>query len=321
MTPDIAPTGAPRFGRSLDQVRDRLRHVPLPLAILLIGVAILATPTMLFVASATWTTEQGGHGPIVMATGFWLLWRLFPDARPYFRVPPTWRPALLFALLVPVYFIARISQIVEVEGFAMYGLLLIALYSVIGGRAMRKLWFPLVYISFMFPPPDTVVAFVTLPMKTLVSQSAIGLLSALGYPIGGAGVTILIGQYELLVAAACSGLNSIISLSAISLFYVYVRHQADPVYSLLLTLTVVPIALLANFVRVLVLILLTYYMGDAPAQGFLHDFAGLLTFAVALGTIILVDAIGHRLWVRFARRGRENALSPALSNQKERSVG
>ena len=48
-----------------------------------------------------------------------------------------------------------------------------------------------------------------------------------GQPIGGAGVTIQIGQYQLLVAAACSGLNSIISLSAITLFYIYIRHQAD----------------------------------------------------------------------------------------------
>ncbi len=299
MTPDFASPRVSRPGGLLEQIRSAAINVPLPLAILVIGGLTIFIPTLYYVATATWVTEQGGHGPIVMATGFWLLWRMFPDARPLFATPPLWRPIAMFAVLLPIFFVARVSQIVEVEGFAMYGLILVALYSVIGGRAMRHLWFPLFYIAFMFPPPDTLVTAITLPMKSLVSQSAIKFLAALGYPIGGVGVTIVIGQYELLVAAACSGLNSIISLSAIALFYVYVRHQANPLYSLLLTLTVVPVALLANFVRVLVLILMTYHLGDAPAQGFLHDFAGLLTFVVALGTIILIDAIAYRVWIRF----------------------
>ena len=112
---------------------------------------------------------------------------------------------------------------------------------------------------------------------------------------------IVIGQYELLIAAACSGLNSIISLSALALFYVYIRHQANPLYALLLVITVIPIALMANFVRVLILILLTYYGGDAAGQGFMHYFAGIVMFAVALGTVFLFDSIAMRLWSRIFR--------------------
>jgi exosortase len=273
-----------------------LMTVPPALAALVIGCLALALPTLLYVGQTVWGTEQGGHGPIVLATGLWLLWRLMASARPLFRCPPAWRPAALLAVTLPIYFVARVSQIVEVEGFAMYGLLVIALYSVIGGRAMQRLWFPLVYLMFTFPPPETLVAFITLPMKTAISQAAVELLSLLGYPIGGAGVTIMIGQYELLVAAACSGLNSVISLSAIVMFYVYIRHQAEPMYALLLTLIVLPVALIANFFRVLTLILITYYLGDAPAQGFLHDFAGLLTFVVALGTAVLLDFVAIGIW-------------------------
>ncbi|UZK67725.1 exosortase V [Sphingomonas sp. M1-B02] len=309
MPPEIS------LGEEMSQSRGRdfrsLRRLSPPLVMLILGSLALSIPTLIYVAQSTWVTEQGGHGPIVLATGLWLLWQLFPSARSLFQAPPLWRPLVLFALIIPVYLVARISQIVEVEGYAMYAMLLIALYSVIGGPAMRRLWFPLIYLGFVFPPPDTVVAFITMPMKAMVSQAAIALLAALGYPIGGAGVMIVIGQYELLVAAACSGLNSIITLSALALFYVYVRHQANPLYSLLLALTVVPIALIANFVRVLTLILLTYYAGDAPAQGFLHDFAGLLTFATALGAVLLVDAVALRVWTRYrktdARQGTVTA--------------
>lgn len=270
-----------------------------PLLALALGCIAIVIPTMAFVARESWSTEQGGHGPIVLTTGLWLLWRMWPAARPLAHQPPAWRVGLLLLLLVPAYFVARICQIVEIEGFAMYGLLLTALYGAIGNRAMRRLWFPLFYLAFSFPPPDTAIFFLTMPLKSVISSASVELLSALGYPIGGAGVTIVIGQYELLMAAACAGLNSIITLSALSLFYVYIRHQAEPVYAVLLTMMVIPIALFANFIRVLMLILLTYYGGDAVGQGFMHNFAGVLMFTVALGTVFALDLVGLRIWRHF----------------------
>lgn len=270
---------------------------------LAVGVLAIAVPTLVFVARESWSTEQGAHGPIVLATGLWLLFRLWPGAASALRTPPIWRVALLLAVFLPGYALARITQVVEVEGYMMYACLLTAMYSVVGGAVMRLLWFPLFYIAFMFPPPDTLVAAITLPMKVGVSQAAITILHALGYPIGGQGVMIYIGQYELLVAAACSGLNSIISLSAISLFYIYIRHQAEWRYALLLVLLIVPVALIANLVRVMILILLTYHMGEAAAQGFLHNFAGIVMFAVALLTIFAFDGVLKPLWNLVVRPG------------------
>lgn len=282
--------------------------------VLVLGAIAFLVPTMLFVARESWSTEQGAHGPIVLFTGLWLLWRLRNSALEVAAPPPVWRVALMLGVLLPFYVLARVTQIVEVEGFAMYACLVVALYSVIGGSALRRLWFPLFYLLFMFPPPDTLVAAVTLPMKTVLSQAAIWILALAGYPIGGQGVTIYVGQYQLLVAAACSGLNSIISLSAISLFYIYMRHQAEWRYAALLTLLIVPVALIANFFRVLILILLTYHAGEATGQGFLHNFAGIAMFAIALMTIIGVDALLKRPWTRFARTSDISAAcGPKLS--------
>ena len=267
------------------------------------GLVALAAPTRAFVARESWSTEEGAPGPIVAGTGLWLLFRLWPSAEPVVMAPPIWRVALLLTVFLLGYALARITQVVEVEGYMMYACLLVAMYSVVGGAAMRRLWFPLFYLAFMFPPPDTIVAAITLPMKIGVSEAAISILHALGYPIGGQGVMIYVGQYELLVAAACAGLNSIISLSAISMFYIYIRHQAEWRYAFLLVLFIVPVALIANLVRVMILILLTYHMGESVAQGFLHNFAGIIMFAVALLTIFAFDGVLKPLWNLIFRPG------------------
>jgi exosortase len=265
---------------------------------LLVGTLLVAVPTMVFVVDETWRGEEGAHGPIVLFTGLWLLWREWAQAKTAVLPAPPSRVFALLAACLPLWAFARITQIVEIEGYLMYATLLVVLYSVVGGRVMRLLWFPLLYLGFIFPPPESVVAAVTNPLKMELSRASIALLDVFGYPIGGQGVRIYIGQYELLVAAACSGLNSLISLTAISLFYIYLRHQADWRYAGLLVLLIVPVALFSNLLRVLILILLTYYFGEATAQGFLHDFAGIFMFAIALAAMFALDEVIRPLWAK-----------------------
>jgi exosortase len=269
---------------------------------LMVGLAFVVVPTMAFVARISWSTESGAHGPIVLFTGLWLLWRLWPDARPLVEPPPAALAVIGLAVTLPLYLAARIAQIVEIQGYLMYAVVLASIYALIGLPAMRRLWFPLLYLAFMFPLPDTLVAALTGSLKTGISHFAVSFLYQFGYPIGSAGVTIQVGQFQLLVAAACSGLNSIVALTAISLFYVYMRHQADWRYALLLTVLILPVAIFTNFVRVLILILLTYHAGDAVAQGFLHNFAGLTMFSVALMTIFALDSVIEPFWRRFTTR-------------------
>jgi exosortase len=246
---------------------------------------------MLDVARLTWTTEQGGHAPIIVATGAWLLWREWKSARAKPRPGNAFIGALLFGGSLLLYMVARITGILEIEGFAMYASLVSAAYLLVGGAMIRALWFPILYLAVALPPPDTVVAAITQPLKIGISEAAVSLLHAFGYPIASSGVTIQVANYQLLVAAACAGLNSIISLSAICLFYVYLRHRTDWVAFLIVGALIVPVAIFSNFVRVLLLVLITYYLGEAAAQGFLHEFAGLLLFVVALITILGADAL------------------------------
>jgi exosortase len=262
-----------------------------PHAIFLAGIAAIMLPTMYDVGRLTWTTEQGGHAPIIVATGAWALWRELQSTSARPRPGNGWVGSFLLGACLLAYAIGRITGILEMEALAMYAAVISAFYLLVGGALLRALWFPILYLAVALPPPDQVVTFLTQPLKIGISESAVSALHALGYPIASSGVTIQIANYQLLVAAACAGLNSIISLSAICLFYVYLRHKSDVPAFLAVAALVVPVAIFSNFVRVVTLILVTYYFGEAAGQGFIHDFAGLTVFLVALLTIFGMDAL------------------------------
>ena len=270
--------------------------------ILAVGCVVLVLPTIYEVATKTWTTEQGGHGPLVLATGIWAIWRELKGKDVEFGPGKSAIGFPLLALALGVFVLARITGILEIESFAMYGALISGAYLVFGGKLMRAVWFPLIYLAFALPPPDTVVTAVTQPIKIAISSWAVSVLHLLGYPVAGSGVAIQIGQYQLLVAAACAGLNSIMTLTALCLFYVYLKHRSNVAAFVVIAIAAIPVAVISNFVRVLVLVLITYYFGDAAAQGFVHDFAGLLMFAVALLTIFGVDQLFTPLFARWEAR-------------------
>lgn len=272
-----------------------MRSVSLADLALIVGVAAILLPTMIEVGQFNWTTEQGGHGPIVLATGLWLLRREVKSSSAPRKPGNLIVGVLSLVVLLAAYLLARITGTLEIEALAMYGALIMGAYLLVGGALLRSIWFPLLYLALTLPPPDSVVAAVTQPIKIAISEWAVDLLYALGYPIASSGVTIQIAQYELLVAAACAGLNSIISLGAICLFYGYLRHRTNFAAFAVIALSVIPIAVFSNFIRVIILILITYYLGEAAAQGFLHDFAGLTMFAVALLTVFVIDSIFTRL--------------------------
>jgi len=263
-----------------------------------IGLAAIVLPTMIQVARVSWSTEQGGHGPIVLATGIWLLWRELKAGNAEPRPGKLTTGLLLMAPLMAIFLFSRITGVLEIEAFAMYGALITAAYLLVGGAVLRTIWFPLVYLAFTLPPPDTVVAAVTQPIKIAISSGVVSLLDLVGYPVASSGVTIQIGQYQLLVAAACAGLNSIVTLGALCLFYVYLRHRSNFTAFIVMALAAIPVAIVSNFIRVLVLVLVTYHFGDSAAQGFIHDFAGLLMFAVALLTVFGIDQVATPLFIR-----------------------
>ena len=142
----------------------------------------------------------------------------------------------------------------------------------------------------MIPLPGMLVDVITGPLKQQISELTEMVLYWADYPIARSGVTLSIGPYQLLVADACSGLNSMFSLSAMGLLYLYIMHYRSWIRNGVLIVSLLPIAFVANTVCVIILVLVTYYFGDEVGQGFVHKFASILLFFVSLLSRMLLLA-------------------------------
>jgi exosortase B len=188
------------------------------------------------------------------------------------------------------YILGRSQGIIAFE-IASFILLLAAVLMLKCGRgALRVQWFAFFFMAFMVPLPGPLVGMLTMPMKMAVSWATEHLLFAAGYPIARSGVILQVGQYQLLVADACAGLQTLLTLEALGLFYLNVVRHSSAFRNVALALLIIPISFTANVIRVITLSLVTYYLGDAAGQGFLHGFAGIVLFITALLLIIGVDA-------------------------------
>jgi EpsI family protein len=174
--------------------------------------------------------------------------------------------------------------------------LLAGCVAILGGRAaLRAVRFPLLFLLFCLPYPAWLIDMLTSPLKSWVSVAAEAVLYAAGYPVARSGVMLGLGHYRLLVADACSGLHSIVFLSALGLLYLHLSGPRRLVHWLAVVSLLVPIAVLANFVRVILLLLLTYHFGNAVGQSFWHDFAGTVLFVSAFAMLVAVDFAATRL--------------------------
>ena len=261
----------------------------------LAGLLVLYVPTFYDAATTFWQTDENGHGPIILAVIVWLIWQ---ERAVLITAPRDSAPLAGLAVLVPgllIYVLGRAVGIALLEIGSLAPVLTGVLLAMRGWPALRALWFAIFFIAFMVPLPGIFVDAVTGPLKQYVSQFATQILYAAGYPIARSGVILTIGQYQLLVADACSGINSMFGLSAVGLLYLYIVHRSSWLHNGLLVASLLPIAFCANVVRVMFLALITYHFGDRAGQGFLHGFSGMVLFIVALLVIFLLDNILVRL--------------------------
>lgn len=258
----------------------------------LLGLAALYVPTYYDLANGLWNTEEHAHGPIVLLVALFLIWRsraaLFTPATEQPRPALGW-PVLALGLLI--YALGRSQDIILFEVGSQIPVLIGALLITRGFSAVRAMWFPLFFLIFMVPLPGFIVDAATGPLKQYISVIAENILYAAGYPIARNGVVLTIGQYQLLVADACSGLHSMFSLSAMGLLYLYLMQRTSAARNIILIASILPIAFAANVVRVMILVLVTYHFGDEAGQGFVHGFAGILLFVVGLLFLFALDGL------------------------------
>jgi exosortase B len=267
----------------------------LPFALVACGSLVLFLPTGSDLMAGVWATDQQGHGPIVLAISMWLLYRKWPeiDAAPGPTSPFAGWASFLFAMIL--YGFGRTQGILMFEVGSVVWLVVAALLLFRGSSALRACWFPIFFLLFMIPLPGVVVDTLTQPMKLAVSVVAETLMYAAGYPVARTGVMLQVGQYQLLVADACAGLNTLLTLEAMGLLYLNLVRHSSAFRNIFLAILIVPISFTANAIRVITLSLITYYFGDEAGQGFLHGFAGMVLFMAALLLIVMADTAARAM--------------------------
>ncbi len=284
------------------------------LLILGLGLAILYLPTLWRLFNGVWGEEGQAHGPMILAIALWLIYRALPDL---IAVAPACsrqsRTALVWGWLVLLvglllYIVGRSQAIDFFEIGSLIWVLAGSVLLLFGTKALRIIWFPLFFMLFMIPLPGLLVAAVTMPMKIAVSICAEWILYGLGYPVARSGVILQVGQYQLLVADACAGLHTLLTLEALGLLYLNLFRHESLLRNVSLALLIIPIAFSSNVIRVMVLSLITYYFGDAAGQGYLHMFSGMVLFLTALLLVVGVDSL-----IRWFVRRRSRVLSEAVT--------
>jgi exosortase B len=263
----------------------------LEIVLVLAGLLALYVPTYVILDQTIWNVVGQGHGPVILALIVWLIWQRWPQFAALRSPPSNVGGSLVLLMGLLVYILGHSQDILFLDVGSQFLVLggLFLLYRGVAG--LRAMWFPLFFIIFMIPVPGSVVDQVTAPLKQAVSYTAEHLLYWAHYPIGRSGVTLTIGPYQLLVADACAGLNSIFALEAIGVFYMSVAQHTSRLRNTLLALFILPISFASNVIRVVTLVLVTYYFGDEVGQGFVHGFAGILLFMVATALTIGMDSI------------------------------
>ena len=259
---------------------------------ILLGMAALYVPTFYDLFNGLWATAEQAHAPIILALASWLIYRQWPRMMEKSAGKPSsgmgW---VIFAIALMFYIVGRMLQVHMFEVSSIIWMLAAILLIKRGGSALKVMWFPLFFMLFMIPLPGTLIIILTMPMKMAVSYVTEHILYWAGYPIARNGVILQIGQYQLLVADACAGLQTLLTLESLGLFYLNVIRHTSIFRNVALAILIVPISFAANVIRVITLTLITYYFGDAAGQGFLHGFAGMVLFLSALLLIVGVDSL------------------------------
>ncbi len=274
---------------------------------IIIGLACLYIPMYQRLGTRLWANDEYTQGPMALGIVLFLFWQ----KRAYLADQPipsseahtqpgnqTGKKSLPWTSITGGCLLT-LGLICHVLGYLLdsFALQIASQIPVISGvllitrgvAVVKAVWFPLFFMIFIIPLPGAFVDALTLPMKLAVSDVVENILFYSNYPIAREGVMLHVGQYKLMVADACAGLHTLISLEAMGLLYLHMVKHDLLVRNLTLAALIIPISFIANVVRVITLVLVTYYYGDLAAQGFMHGFAGILLFVVALSLIISID--------------------------------
>ena len=229
------------------------------------------------------------HGFFVPLFCGWILWK---ERKSLAEVPveESWAGfvVILGALVILITgtlgaenFLSRTSFLFLLAGLIIYFR---------GWKLFRAVLFPWGVLFLMIPLPAIIFNEITLPLQFQASGLASNMLSLVGIPVLREGNIIYLPSITLDVADACSGLRSLVSLITLTVIYGYL-FEAEKWRRALLVLSAIPIAVMANGLRIMGSGVAGQYWSPDKAEGFFHLFSGLLVFFVSFVLLLVVHGI------------------------------
>lgn len=258
-------------------------------SILLVLAILFAFYYPIFSALAdTWLIDPYySHGFIIPVISLYVVWmqrkHLKADDR-YFMYGAALTTAGLaaygYGILNKSLYISSLSFLAVSAGIVL---------SFYGKKNLVRLLFPILFLVFMIPLPY--MDYASTHLQTVTASASTTIIKLAGIPAVNHGSQIEMGTESVFVIGEpCSGLRTMISLFALAaVFSYYVEGPAWKRWALFASS--IPIAVVANILRVVLILFIAYYYGEDLAMSLFHDASSLFLFLLAFVLLVLISRL------------------------------
>jgi exosortase len=266
-----------------------------PLAVMpllcLAGGFVLLYGRLLIDLFETWSTNANySHGFLILPVVAYLVWNRRARLAAAERRPNSGGLVLVVCSLIVLivgtagveFFLMRTSAIAVAVGIVLF---------LAGWGWLRVLAFPIGLSLLMIPLPPVVFYQIAFPLQLLATKFGVAILQLTRIPVLREGNVIALAHTTLEVTEACSGIRSLLSLFTLAILYAYFSTPRND-RRILMVLSSIPIAIVANGLRIAGTGIAAQYVGPGAATGFFHAFSG---WAVFMTSFAMLVALGNAL--------------------------
>lgn len=246
------------------------------IAVIALIVGAIFYEHLVWLVDRWWRSPYYGHGFLVPIISGYLIYRRKDELAQLPRENFAGGFALI-ALGLLMHYAATYMDVHFASGFALIGVIMGLAWLLYGWPVFRAILFPLLFLCFMVPLGKLLVNQVAQPMQVIGARGAGIAGQVLGLPVEIEGTRLVMPDYIFEVAIACSGLKSAIAMTALGALLAYIV-KASLWKKILLFASSLPVAMLANGARIWLTLILARSFGSRAAEGFFHEFSGILVF-------------------------------------------
>lgn len=243
-----------------------------------------------------WQREEYSHGYLIPLISFWFIWENRAHLAKLIG-QGSWVGFVFVAAGLLLGLIGDLATLYTITQYAFLMVLFGICLALVGWPGMRLLWFPLAYLVFMIPLPNFLYNNLSSELQLISSQLGVAVIRLFGISVFLAGNVIDLGNYQLQVVEACSGLRYLFPLASFCFLCAYF-FRAKLWMRIVIFLSTLPITVLMNSFRIGVIGILVENWGIEQAEGFLHDFEGWVIFIGCLGVLFLEMWLFVKLFYR-----------------------